>query len=79
MESDGLGGEMVELPELAVKGGLHYANMLCGIIRGALEMVNMSVECSIVSDPLLNPALTMTEIKVKLIKYIEEEMPPSDD
>lgn len=78
MENDGLGGEMVELPEVAVKGELHYANILCGVVRGALEMVNMQVECAIVNDPLLNPAVSTTDIKVKMIKYVEEELPPHD-
>lgn len=79
LESDGLGGELVELPEEAIKGGLRYANVLCGIIRGALEMVNVAVECAIVTDPLLNPSATTTEITIKLVKYLEEELPPSND
>lgn len=79
MEGEGLGGEWVELPEGAIKEGVHYANLFCGVIRGALEMVNMLVECTITSDPLLNPSQTNTEIRVKLVKYIEEEMPPGDE
>ena len=79
LESDGLGGEMVELPEEAVKGGLRYANVLCGVIRGALEMINMQVECRIHSDPLLSPTETATVLKVKLIKYIDQARPPSND
>lgn len=67
--------EYVELPpEL---NGLAYCSMLCGVIRGALEMVQLQVECAIVKDSLLNdPA---TEIRVKLIKVIAEERPPSED
>lgn len=30
--------EFVELPEEALKAGLWYSNVLCGVIRGALEM-----------------------------------------
>lgn len=33
--------EFVELPEDAVKEGLWYSNLLCGVIRGACEMVRM--------------------------------------
>lgn len=78
MESDGLGGEWVELPETAIEGGLRYANILCGVIRGALEMVNLQVECAIVADPILNPSSTTTDIQVKFIKYIEEDLPPGE-
>lgn len=31
--------EFVELPEEALEGGLWFSNILCGVIRGALEMV----------------------------------------
>lgn len=32
--------EFVELPEAAIEGGLWYSNVLCGVLRGALEMVS---------------------------------------
>lgn len=32
--------EFVELPEEVLEGGLWFSNVLCGVIRGALEMVN---------------------------------------
>ena len=31
--------EFVELPEEALEGGLWFSNVLCGVLRGALEMV----------------------------------------
>lgn len=31
--------EFVELPDEALEGGLWFSNVLCGVIRGALEMV----------------------------------------
>lgn len=34
--------EFVELPEEALEGGLWFSNVLCGVIRGALEMVRFS-------------------------------------
>ena len=33
--------EFVELPEEALEGGLWYSNVLCGVLRGALEMVRV--------------------------------------
>ena len=43
--------EFVELPEEALEGGLWYSNVLCGVLRGALEMVRspvviLSYECT---------------------------------
>lgn len=32
--------EFVELPEEVLEGGLWFSNILCGVIRGALEMVS---------------------------------------
>lgn len=32
--------EFVELPEAAIESGLWYSNVLCGVLRGALEMVS---------------------------------------
>ena len=82
-EGDGLGSELVELPEVAIRGGLHYHQMLCGVIRGALEMINYQVECSIQHDPLLaagNPvANPNVELLVKLIRIIDETAPPLED
>jgi trafficking protein particle complex subunit 3 len=34
--------EFVELPEEAIEGGLWFSNVLCGVLRGALEMVRFS-------------------------------------
>ncbi|EJD32567.1 TRAPP I complex [Auricularia subglabra TFB-10046 SS5] len=44
--------EFVELPDDALEGGLWYSNVLCGVLRGALEMVQMQVEATFVSDVL---------------------------
>ena len=38
--------EFVELPEDALDGGLWFSNVLCGVIRGALEMVRSNVPSS---------------------------------
>ncbi|KIK57667.1 hypothetical protein GYMLUDRAFT_741156 [Collybiopsis luxurians FD-317 M1] len=69
--------EFVELPEDAIEGGLWFSNVLCGVIRGALEMVQMQVQTEFVSDVLRGDETT--ELRVKLIKHLEEEMPVGDD
>jgi trafficking protein particle complex subunit 3 len=30
--------EFVELPEEAIEGGLWFSNVLCGVLRGALDV-----------------------------------------
>lgn len=68
--------------------GLNYCQMLCGIIRGALEMVQIQVQVQIVNDCLRpNNELVVnnnesyknkTQIRVKFIRRMEEAMPVGD-
>jgi trafficking protein particle complex subunit 3 len=46
--------EFVELPEESIEGGLWFSNVLCGVLRGALEMVcSLSLFGVIYSIPFL--------------------------
>ncbi|KAH7121957.1 NO signaling/Golgi transport ligand-binding domain-containing protein [Dactylonectria estremocensis] len=70
--------DFVELPDDGrAQDQLWYSNILCGVLRGALEMVQMQVEAHFISDILRGN--DSTEMRVSLIRYIDDELPPEDD
>ncbi|EXJ64640.1 hypothetical protein A1O7_00977 [Cladophialophora yegresii CBS 114405] len=70
--------DFVELPDDGrAQDELWFSNILCGVLRGALEMVQMSIEAHFVSDVLRGN--DVTEMRVTLNRYIEDEMPPDDE
>jgi len=76
-------GEFVELPDSLIGGGdnsgggLKYANVLPGIIRGACEMVQMEVGAWIEKDTLKGDAVT--ELKVKFLRKLHDALPAGED
>lgn len=67
--------DFVELPETC--HGLYYCNVLCGVLRGALEMVSMKTEVRWVRDMLRGD--DAYELKLKLLEQVAEEYPYKDE
>ncbi|XP_071503903.1 trafficking protein particle complex subunit 3-like [Diadema setosum] len=67
--------DFVELPE--DHSNLNYSNVLCGVIRGALETVQMDVSVRFVQDTLKGD--NQTEIRVKFIKRLEDALPAGEE
>ncbi len=62
--------DYVELPPQYSE--LLYSNVLCGVIRGALEMVQMRVECHMVKDVLKEDETN--EIRIELKGVLADDM-----
>lgn len=67
--------DFVELPPEF--SNLRYSAIICGCIRGALEMVQLEVQCFLVQDQLKND--NCTEIRVKFIRRLEDAIPAGED
>uniref|UniRef100_A0A7S2V4X7 Trafficking protein particle complex subunit n=1 Tax=Fibrocapsa japonica TaxID=94617 RepID=A0A7S2V4X7_9STRA len=61
--------EFVELPP-QFASSLLYSNLLCGVIRGALEMVQIRIECRFVRDVLQGDEVN--EIRIELKEFLED-------
>jgi len=67
--------DFVELPsELAA---LNYCQMICGIIRGALEMVQLEITATVEKDTLKGQ--NQTEIRICFVKKLMDAMPVGED
>ena len=69
--------EFVELPEDGKLDNLCYSQIICGAIRGALEMVQLKVECFVKSDQPKGD--NVTEIRVKFKEIILDAVPIGED
>jgi hypothetical protein len=66
--------EFVELP--AEYAALQYSNLLCGVIRGALHLVQMVVSCELIADRLHGAGETQLRLTLKemlIEQYNDEE------
>lgn len=72
--------EFVELPlssDYKIEKELWYSQILCGVLRGCLQMVQLDVEVFFVKDVLRGD--DKTEMRLKLIKILKDEIPAGDD
>jgi hypothetical protein len=67
--------EFMELPESAQ--GLLVSNILCGVIRGALEALNLIVAVRVTKDVLRDDETN--EFEVKLVQVNDEQFFGDDD
>ena len=66
--------DFVELPPS--KKGLLYGNLICGVLRGCLEMVQYRVDVRYVQSVLHGDRTD--KISVALVEVIQDEIPPGD-
>ncbi|KAH6929028.1 hypothetical protein HPB50_022487 [Hyalomma asiaticum] len=67
--------EFVELPESHVN--LKYSNIIPGVVRGALEMVQTEVVACFVHDQLKGDSTS--ELRVKFVRRLEDAIPAGED
>lgn len=75
MLSDNPLTEWVELP--AQYAELRYCNLLCGVIRGALDMVNLGVSVAWARDMLRGD--DAYELRLKLVESRDEKYPYKEE
>ena len=67
--------DFVELPD--GHESLNYSNILCGAIRGALEMVQLEINARFVQDQLKGD--NTTEMRIKFVRKLEDAVPVGED
>jgi len=67
--------EFVELPD--EHRDLNYSNILCGAIKGALEMLQMEVLTWFPKDSLKGD--DVTELRVKFVRRLTDALPAGED
>ncbi|KAF5209014.1 putative trafficking particle complex subunit [Clavispora lusitaniae] len=72
--------EFVELPvtqDPKIQKELWYSQLYCGVLRGALQMIQLDTDVYFVRDVLRGDE--KTEIRVKLNRILKDEVPAGED
>jgi hypothetical protein len=69
--------DFVELPVEFINTPLQYSNLLCGVIRGALHLIQMVVVCEMTHDELKGSEAS--EIRVTLKDMLTEQYNDEED
>lgn len=72
--------EFVELPitlDPKIQKELWYSQLLCGVLRGSLQMVQLDTDVYFLRDVLRGDE--KTEIRVKLNRILKDEVPAGED
>lgn len=72
--------DFVELPmgpDNRICRDLWYSQVLCGVLRGALQMVQLDVDVWFVKDVLRGD--DQTELRLRLNKFLKDEVPAGED
>lgn len=72
--------EFVELPFTQyprIHKELWYSQLYCGVLRGALQMVQLDTDVNFVKDVIRGDE--KTEIRLKLNKVLKDEVPAGED
>ncbi|XP_069140005.1 trafficking protein particle complex subunit 3-like [Argopecten irradians] len=67
--------DFVELPP--GHSSLCFSNLLCGVLKAALEMVQMDVDVKFVQDQLKGD--NITELRLKFLRRLEDAIPVGED
>ena len=63
---------LADFVEIPPNTNLYYSNVLCGVVRGALEMVQLKVQCYFLRDTLRGD--DVNEMRLELKEIIKDEM-----
>lgn len=67
--------EVVVVPA-ALQPELRFANLVPGVVTGALEMLQMQCQCEWTAEA--GRGLERSELRVRLVRVLTEEMPPGE-